>query len=480
MRAHSVPIEEVVSDMAELRALLGDEQTLAGCAAVCCDHLVALGHELPSLYFERSGRLRCYASRGYWQVLDGFPPEFGVIAATVRTGQPHLVDTSASDVYLEAAPDVVAEVCVPIVHRGHTIGAINIESKVMLDESVLRTALDVAGALGERVEQLGGLPEPTGWRLLADESARLTQLDSAGDIAEAAICTAVRLSAVKSAALVNRTGVGDLDPIVATGPMADELRAMSASSLAEINRWVDGPRSCYTMGRPDGHGFTGHDTLRLSSVGTLIVVALRAHGEQLGFLLVADEHSVLPAAELVEQLEVLGTLVAGALKHALQVEALIDIGRRDPLTGLGHTRAFADRLDAIAQGQARHAVLSIDIDHFKQVNDERGHDAGDAALRTVAQAMNEALRMSDCLFRTGGDEFAVIVPVRDEGDAMRIAERVQRAARRVGQPVSIGIALAAPGEPDHRGAFARADAALYSAKQRGRDGTALAHSRLSV
>jgi diguanylate cyclase (GGDEF)-like protein len=120
-------------------------------------------------------------------------------------------------------------------------------------------------------------------------------------------------------------------------------------------------------------------------------------------------------------------------------------------------------------------VLSIDVDHFKRINDEQGHDAGDRALRAVGEAMNAALRLDDCLFRTGGDEFAVAVPVRDESDALRIADRVQRAARRAGLPVSIGVAVVAPDDTDPRVVFARADAALYSVKRRGRDGTALAH-----
>jgi diguanylate cyclase (GGDEF)-like protein len=132
-------------------------------------------------------------------------------------------------------------------------------------------------------------------------------------------------------------------------------------------------------------------------------------------------------------------------------------------------------LDELARSGARHAVLSIDLDHFKRINDEQGHDAGDRALRAVGEAMHAALRLDDCLFRTGGDEFAVAVPVRDESDALRIADRIQRAARRVGLPVSIGVAVVADDETDLRVAFARADAALYSVKRRGRDGTALAH-----
>jgi diguanylate cyclase (GGDEF)-like protein len=469
-----------VNQRVDISARLRDAPTLTACAVACCEHLVQSGLPLPSVYFARSGRLRCYASSGYWQVLDGFPPEFGVIAATVRTGTPHFVTTADCEIYLQAAPSVVAEICVPVTFAGKAIGAINLESTVALTDAAFATVSAVAAALTERVAELGGLPEPEGWRLLADAIAQLAHLKDVAQIVHCALETATRLSSTTSAALVDRSRHGGGDVITAVGPMADQLRRLPQSSLTEIERWVAGPRSCYTVGQPDGHGFTDHDALRLGGVGTLLVVALTVHDERLGFLMVADERSVLPTADLVEQMEVLSSLVAAALEHAVHVEQLVDLARRDPLTGLGHGRAFSARLDELARSGTRHAVLSIDLDHFKRINDEQGHDAGDRALRTVGEAMDAALRVDDCLFRTGGDEFAVAVPVRDESDALQIADRIQRAARRAGLPVSIGVAVVTTEEPDPRVAFARADAALYSVKRRGRDGTALAHPERSI
>ena len=438
-----------------------------------CEHLVSLGLELVSVYVARSGRLRCLASRGYWQVLDGFPLELGVIATTVRTGAPQFVRTDDCDAYLEAAPNVVAEVCVPIHQQGRPIGAVNVESTTALDESAFIVVNDAATAFAERLAEIGGAPEPAGWRLLADQVARLTHLDDAGAIVSMTLETAVHLAGTASAALVNRSGRTVLPEITAVGPMAEALERLPVSSLLEIARWVNGPRSCYTVGEPGGQGFTGYDELHAAGAATLLVVSLTAHGEQLGFLLVADERAALPSPDVVEQLEVLGSLAAGAIEHAIHLEVLTEIGRRDPLTGLGHTRAFGRRLEELSTSGVRHAVLSIDIDHFKRINDTYGHDAGDRALCTIADAMRDALRMEDSLFRTGGDEFAAVVPVRDEGDALRIADRLQRAARRVDLPVSIGVAVVA-GETDCRQTFARADAALYAVKRRGRGATQLA------
>lgn len=164
--------------------------------------------------------------------------------------------------------------------------------------------------------------------------------------------------------------------------------------------------------------------------------------------------------------------------------------RCDPVTGLGWTVAFDRRLRELSSARARHAVLAIGVDNPGRVNEQHLRDTAaetenaaetesdDVAMRTVAGAMDAALRLHDCLFRTGRDGFAVVVPVRDEGDALRVAERISRSAERAGHPVSIGVAISEPGEPgaDDTALLATAGAALARARSRGRSGTALAHA----
>lgn len=152
----------------------------------------------------------------------------------------------------------------------------------------------------------------------------------------------------------------------------------------------------------------------------------------------------------------------------------------DRLTGLFNRNALEQRLSEL-QGQPcdqseglSHAFLLCDLDHFKRVNDQFGHAAGDAVLQDVAYAMRAALRAGDSIYRVGGEEILVMLPGADREDALEIAERLRLAVRQrrpVGIPVSISIGVAVAQAPavDTDDLLARADAALYVAKADGRD-----------
>ena len=152
----------------------------------------------------------------------------------------------------------------------------------------------------------------------------------------------------------------------------------------------------------------------------------------------------------------------------------------DPLTGLFNRNALEQRLSEL-DGQPcdplagmSHAFLLCDLDHFKRVNDQHGHAAGDAVLQDVAYTMRAALRAGDSIYRVGGEEILVMLPGDGHADALEIAERLRvevRERRPVGVEVSlsIGVAIAEPGLVNCGDMLARADAALYAAKAEGRD-----------
>ena len=159
-----------------------------------------------------------------------------------------------------------------------------------------------------------------------------------------------------------------------------------------------------------------------------------------------------------------------ALSRAELFRQLESAARTDPLTGLANIRAWDEQLTrelAAARRDGRPvAVAVLDLDGFKALNDERGHQHGDRILRTVAARWQAQLREGDTLARLGGDEFAALLPGCRPDDALQLAERLRGATE--GITVSIGVAYWDTKEPPSslRG---RADAALYAAKAAGRD-----------
>jgi two-component system cell cycle response regulator len=157
----------------------------------------------------------------------------------------------------------------------------------------------------------------------------------------------------------------------------------------------------------------------------------------------------------------------------------------DPLTGLHNHRYFHERLkelqDQPVDRRAPASLLFCDLDRFKDVNDQRGHLAGDRALRRVAQVLQEAVRGADVAARYGGDEFALLLVDTAAEAALAVAERVRAGvaaelarAGYQGLTMSIGVA-ACPDDANLPQALVElADRAMYEAKRRGRDTVARA------
>jgi diguanylate cyclase (GGDEF)-like protein len=153
----------------------------------------------------------------------------------------------------------------------------------------------------------------------------------------------------------------------------------------------------------------------------------------------------------------------------------------DALTGLGNRRLFEEALGReLARASRRAGALAlvlIDVDHFKAVNDEYGHQAGDEVLRRVGAAVASVARAADLAARFGGEEFVLLVPDCDETRAVGVAERVRAAIATCGGPVSVtasaGVAVGRWPGLTRDGLIRVADEALYRSKRAGRDRTTL-------
>ncbi|WP_276968301.1 GGDEF domain-containing protein, partial [Metallibacterium scheffleri] len=167
----------------------------------------------------------------------------------------------------------------------------------------------------------------------------------------------------------------------------------------------------------------------------------------------------------------------------------------DPLTGLANRRLFGERFDRALHdafsGGHRGALILVDLDRFKEVNDLRGHPAGDQVLREAARRMREALRQSDTVVRLGGDEFAVVLSglhSEGEGAALELREMAEKLRLSLARPYEVSVPLEDGGEGSYchlippslglalfggesleeaREVFDRADRALYRAKRSG-------------
>ncbi len=160
---------------------------------------------------------------------------------------------------------------------------------------------------------------------------------------------------------------------------------------------------------------------------------------------------------------------------------LTRLAATDPLTGINNRRHFFELMENERARAERyeqdHALMALDLDHFKSINDSHGHDRGDAVLKAVADVWTKALRSHDILGRIGGEEFSAFLPHTNKSQAEATANRMLEAMRQLeiadgkggvfGVTASIGIAI--PGKNCRKSPNICADRALYKAKDGGRD-----------
>jgi diguanylate cyclase (GGDEF)-like protein len=226
---------------------------------------------------------------------------------------------------------------------------------------------------------------------------------------------------------------------------------------------------------------------RVAAAATAELLGLPAPAEG-GELELTGEELVPPAAR--DALGILRAQVALALDRADLAADLVRRASVDPLTGLANRAAFARRLREVLAGFSAEqapgdhpgptpALLLLDLDDFKTINDSLGHSSGDEVLRVVAERLRGCLEPGDTAARLGGDEFAVLVPqVAGEAEAVARGERlaavlrtpVTVSGREVLARASVGVRLARGGDEDPERLLRDADMAMYAAKTAGRAG----------
>jgi len=267
---------------------------------------------------------------------------------------------------------------------------------------------------------------------------------------------------------------GALRPVAAVGPLGATLAALTPRALETIERATDHQAAGVVVATAADLARPELESLHAAGGRALVAVGLVAHAEAHGLLLLSGTAARAVSVDAVELLELLAAHAATCLRTADLVRSLREQAATDPLTGLGHHATFHATL-AHAHRRPSTAVVLADVDGFKRLNDTFGHQHGDHVLREIARALTAALRRGDTLFRIGGDEFAALLVVSDEAEALEAGRRLQAAVAEadLGVTVSIGVAVPRDGETD-AAVLGRADRALYRVKEAGRDGVALA------
>ncbi len=223
--------------------------------------------------------------------------------------------------------------------------------------------------------------------------------------------------------------------------------------------------------------------LEALGIGRLLGILLN-HGQDYEFFLglAGREKCMLWTEHDAPLLRTVAEIVAGAIEVREKEEELLRLATQDELTGLANRRSFTDELERellrTKRSGTSSALMMIDLDHFKQVNDNHGHATGDRLLRHFAECARSVLREVDILGRVGGEEFAAILPDIDIAGAIAAAERLRHELEHscvLGESGqlkftgSIGVTLLQTDDTGYESAMKRADRALYAAKKAGRN-----------
>jgi len=213
--------------------------------------------------------------------------------------------------------------------------------------------------------------------------------------------------------------------------------------------------------------------------GILFAVVTTGFREAIAWVqMPADTPMVWRIVSGLAYVAVLGVAMAGLQTLRRREAQMARLVIQDPLTNVLNARAFAERLGQELDRNRRYprplALMYMDLDNFKVINDTHGHQTGDAVLKLVADAMRTSVRQADIVGRLGGDEFAVIMPETDAHLADAAAKRLVVGLRNVfkGTPnvtASIGVVSCTATEASTDDLLRRADQAMYDAKKSGKD-----------
>ena len=281
-----------------------------------------------------------------------------------------------------------------------------------------------------------------------------------------------------------------------TGLQLDQLPELQLEAdRLSVEKWFDqqlSPRLC-AFEAEHRILFDGpHQSLR-----SIALIPLIRNGRLMGSLnLASAEINRFQSADSTDFLQRLAAIVSICIENALNVTRLERVGMTDPLTCVYNRRFFEQRLNEVVSSSVRYgfelSCMFIDVDHFKKVNDQLGHQVGDLVLQEVASIIDQHLRGSDMVARYGGEEFVVLLPQTPVDQAYAVAERIRKnlethqfslsGGKKLSINISAGIAGMCTQDMSRsaielgRDLVKRADLALLDAKASGRNKVIMSQS----
>jgi len=408
----------------------------------------------------------------------------GLTGTAAQTRQPvYVPDVSQDPRYIRSLASTRSEVAIPLMVREEVVGVLDCQSETLnfFDQETLELL---------RLFSTQASIALANARLYSLEQRRRAQLEAINAIAKQTtavleigellkqVCSLILQSfggdhasvlLFEDDRLVLRAHQGRLTPLFTIGDELPAGEGLFARAIDSRKAVVEND-----VGRVPGHLPGFRETV------SVVCLPLVSFGQVLGVLVLesASCDAFLPAD--VNALESVTDICATAIQNARYFDRVRQLAYMDGVTGIFNRRYFELRIAEEMARSTRHgltfSVIMVDIDHFKQLNDEYGHLLGDEVLRQVSAILTQQLRKSDVLSRFGGEEFAIITPETDLDSALAVADKLRRVVESwhfpgVARPVTISAGVAEfPAQGGTRDDLVKsADEALYAAKQAGRN-----------
>jgi diguanylate cyclase (GGDEF)-like protein len=417
------------------------------------------------------------------------PPGVGITGAAARQKRPvYAPDVSKDSRYVSSTKNTRSEVAVPLMVRDEVVGVLDCQSEKLnhfdAETIDLLTLFSTQASMALQNARLYSL-----------ERRRASQLQAINAIAQQTTAVLELKELLAKVCLLIQQAFQICHVSVLLKDEEDlVVRAHHGKLTARIPEGGRLPAGAGLWGRAlaasktliENNVKSSPDYVELYlETGSRMCIPLVSFGQTLGVLLLDSSTPGTFKAHDVQPLESVADICATAIQNAHYVERVKQLAYLDGLTGIFNRRFFelriAEEMERARRFDSGMAVIMMDIDQFKRLNDEFGHLLGDEVLRQVSSILHQQLRKIDVVCRYGGEEFAVLLSQTNPQHALGVAEKLRRMVETwqfPGVPQSVTISAGAASFPEHghtRDELVKAaDAGLYAAKQAGRNRVCMA------